>query len=76
MKKYDELSDMAAKRWHAKKEGRAALADVFKGPTYYSDNFKLHEVAFVAGYRAAQRDARKGKKKGSSPRPAKKARKQ
>lgn len=52
--KADKIKDLAAKHWHAKKKGNATLADVFSGGNY-EVYFKLHELAFRAGWAAANR---------------------
>ena len=57
----DRIKDMAAKRWHKKWKNKASLADVWIADGLYETAFRLHEFAYVNGYRAAQRDARKKK---------------
>ena len=56
--KTDDLKDRAARRWYSKQ--------LYIGikPEDHVSLCHFHEAAWIAGYRAAQRDARrKGKKK-------------
>lgn len=49
----DRRKDLAAKHWHAKRRNSCALSDVFTGERMET-SFKLHEMAFLAGYQAAK----------------------
>lgn len=56
--KYRSLKDVAAAHWHRKRGGGCSLADAFGGDRYVAC-FKLHEIAFLAGYAAGRASASK-----------------
>lgn len=61
IKESDRIKDLAAKHWHHKRANKSALCDVFSGANYEL-NFKLHQLAFMAGWDAKTRDAKARKR--------------
>lgn len=55
----DKIKDSAAKHWHKPRFCGLSHADEWAGGCQYSDGFYLHQSAYIAGYKAAQRDARR-----------------